>query len=92
MKLTIEVPEGKKAVWKDNQIIFEDIELPNTWKEFCKSYPIKRGEYFVDSSSQILAPAWAARKVYATQNVLPSYPLLSLYRSNRYELIRENTL
>ena len=75
MKLTIEIPEGKKAVWKDNQIIFEDIEpqLPNTWKEFCKSYPIKRGEYFIDSSSQILTPAWVAREVYATQNVLPSY-------------------
>ena len=73
--IEIEVPEGKKAVWKDGNIVFEDIEvpLPNTWREFCKSHPIKRGEYFIDSSSQIVAPVWAAREVYATQNVLPSH-------------------
>ena len=73
--IEIEVPDGKKAVWKDGRVVFEDIEpqLPNTWEEFCKNYPIKRGEYFIDSSSQILAPAWAARDMYATQNVLPSY-------------------
>lgn len=41
--LEIEVPEGKKAIYKDNKIIFEDIvqKLPETWKEFCKLYPIK---------------------------------------------------
>ena len=73
--IEIEVPDGKKAVWKDGKVVFEDIEpqLPNTWEEFCKSHPIKRGEYFIDSSSQILAPAWAARDMYATQNILPSY-------------------
>ena len=73
--IEIEVPDGKKAVWKDGRLVFEDIEpqLPNTWKEFCKSYPIKSGEYFIDSSSQIVAPVWAARDMYATQNVLPNY-------------------
>lgn len=72
--IEIEVPDGKKAVWKDGKVVFEDIEpqLPNTWKEFCKSYPIKRGEFLIDTSSQIVAPAWAARDMYATQNVLPS--------------------
>ena len=32
----IEVPDGKKAVWKDNKIIFEDIKpkLPKTWEEY----------------------------------------------------------
>ena len=73
--IEIEVPDGKKAVWKDGRVVFEDIEieLPNTWREFCKNYPIKRGEFLIDASSQILAPEWAAREVYATQNVLPSY-------------------
>ena len=73
--IEIEVPDGKKAVWKDNKVIFEDIkpQLPKTWREFCKSYPIKRGEFLIDTSSQIVAPAWAARDMYATQNVLPSY-------------------
>ena len=47
--LEIEVPDGKKAVWKDGKVVFEDIEpqLPNTWEEFCKNYPIKNGEYFL---------------------------------------------
>ena len=73
--IEIEVPDGKQAVWKDGKVVFEDIEpqLPNTWKEFCKSYPIKSGECFIDSSSQIVAPVWAARDMYATQNVLPNY-------------------
>ena len=36
--IEIEVPDGKKAIWKDNKIIFEDIkpQLPRTWEEFCK--------------------------------------------------------
>ena len=34
--IEIEVPDGKKAVWKDNKVIFEDIkpQLPKTWKEY----------------------------------------------------------
>ena len=73
--IEIEVPDGKKAVWKDGKVVFEDIEpqLPNTWEEFCKSHPIKRGEFLIDTSSQIVSPAWAARDMYATQNVLPNY-------------------
>ena len=73
--IEIEVPEGKKAVWKDNQIIFEDIgpQLPNTWEEFCKNYPIKSGEFLIDSLSQILAPGFRDREIYADQNVLPNY-------------------
>ena len=42
MKQTIEidVPYGKKAVWKDGKVVFEDIEpqLPKTWEEFCDNY------------------------------------------------------
>lgn len=55
MKQTIEikVPDGKKAVWKDNKIVFEDIkpQLPKTWEEFCEQNPIKKGEYFLDTFS-----------------------------------------
>ena len=31
--IEVEVPDGKKAVLKDNKIVFEDIELPKTWEE-----------------------------------------------------------
>ena len=34
--IEIEVPDGKKAVWKDNKVILEDIkpQLPKTWEEY----------------------------------------------------------
>ena len=73
--IEIEVPDGKQAVWKDGKVVFEDIEpqLPNTWEEFCKNYPIKSGEFLIDSLSQILAPGFRDREIYADQNVLPNY-------------------
>ena len=41
--IEIEVPYGKKAVWKDDKIVFEDIkpQLPKTWEEFCKQNKVK---------------------------------------------------
>ena len=73
--IEIEVPDGKKAVWKDGRLVFEDIEpqLPNTCEEFCQNYPIKNGEYFIDSLTQIIAPGWTVREIYGGQNILPSY-------------------
>ena len=73
--LEIEVPDGKKAVWKDGKVVFEDIEpqLPNTLEEFCKNYPINSGEFLIDRLSQIVAPSWRDREIYGGQNILPSY-------------------
>ena len=73
--IEIEVPDGKQAVWKDGKVVFEDIEpqLPNTWEEFCKNYPINSGEFLIDSLSQIVAPSWRDREIYGGQNILPSY-------------------
>lgn len=31
-KIEIEVPEGKKAIWKNNQIIFEDVDITDRIK------------------------------------------------------------
>lgn len=72
--IEIEVPEGKKAVWKDNKIIFEDIkhQLPKTWKEFCSQNPVKRCEFIIGVNSNILEPNWGARNIYEDKYVLPS--------------------
>ena len=53
--IEIEVPDGKKAVWKNGAIIFEDVKfyLPKTWEEFCKQNPIKKNEKYIDSNSEI---------------------------------------
>ena len=42
--IEIEVPDGKKAVWKDNKVVFEDIKpkFPKTWEEFCEQNMIKK--------------------------------------------------
>ena len=73
--IEIEVPDGKKAVWKDGRLVFEDIEpqLPNTWEEFCKNYPVKSGEFMIDSLSKILTPGLRDREMHVDQNLLPSY-------------------
>ena len=72
--LEIEVPEGKKAIWKDNKIIFEDIiqKLPETWEEFCKFYPIKEEEYYIELNSIPTKISIGERFNHDDKNVLPS--------------------
>lgn len=75
IEIEVEVPDGKEAVWKDGKIVFKDIEppLPNTWEEFCENTPIVGNEYYIDSSSQIVAPGWTTRDIYANANILPNH-------------------
>lgn len=76
MKQTIEidVPDGKKAVWKDGQVVFEDIEpqLPKTWEEFCEQNKIKEGECFIDNSCIITEINRRERHDSYDKNILPS--------------------
>ena len=76
MKQTIEidVPDGKKAVWKDNKVIFEDIkpQFPKTWEEFCKQNEIKKNEYYLDTSSCIIVISDSKRYSGSDRNLLPS--------------------
>ena len=72
--LEIEVPEGKKVIWKDNKIIFEDTiqKLPETWEEFCKLYPIKEEEYYIELNSIPTKVSIGERFNNDDKNVLPS--------------------
>lgn len=72
--LEIEVPEGKKAIYKDNKIIFEDIvqKLPETWEEFCKLYPIKEEEYYIQLNSIPTKISIGERFNHDDKNILPS--------------------
>lgn len=73
--IEIEVPDGKKAVWKDNKVVFEDIkpQLPKTWKEFCYNNDRKPNEAFITTSSGIqLITEQHERKSSCDQNILPS--------------------
>ena len=73
--IEIEVPDGKKAVWKDNKIVFEDIKppLPKTWDEFCEQNLIKKGEYFLNSfSTSEQGTCETIRHKDSDRNILPS--------------------
>ena len=74
--IEIEVPDGKKAVWKDGRVVFEDIEpeLPNTWEEFCKSYPVNNSECYIDwlSNIQHISIPIGVRSIYSDKNKLPN--------------------
>ena len=72
--IEIEVPDGKKAVWKDNKVIFEDIkpQLPKTWEEFCKQNKINKNEYYLDISSNAMKSLPGERYKYNDRNILPN--------------------
>ena len=72
--IEIEVPDGKKAVWKDNKIVFEDIKpkLPKTWEEFCEQNNIKKGECYLDASSSIRELEISKRNKHTDKNILPN--------------------
>ena len=72
--IEIEVPDGKKAIWKDNKIVFEDIkpQLPKTWEEFCEQNMVKKDEYYLDASSCVTEFLNNGRNIYTDRNVLPN--------------------
>lgn len=76
--IEIEVPDGKKAVWKDNTIVFEDIklQLPKTWEEFCEMKNFNKHEIYIEFNSQCVEigemPDGMKRSPHEDRNVLPS--------------------
>ena len=72
--IEIEVPDGKKAVWKDNKVIFEDIKprLPKTWEEFCEQNKIKEDECYLNYFSEIKEVPIRERLDSSDRIVLPN--------------------
>lgn len=73
--IEIEVPEGKKAIWKDGKVVFEDIEsqLPKTWEEFCYDYKIQEEECYINTDAEIKkAVSSRNRLIHGDSNVLPN--------------------
>lgn len=48
-------------------------ELPTTWEEFCKNYPMKPGEFFIKPNSEIVKRVISNRWASADKNLLPDY-------------------
>ena len=73
--IEIEVPDGKKAVWKNDTIVFEDIKpkLPKTWEEFCKKNKVNEGEYYIGSQSSVVEVlVGIPRRNTFDRNILPN--------------------
>lgn len=71
--LKIEVPEGKKAVWKDGKVVYEDLppKLPDTWEEFCDSHFIYK-EWLIGGDSSIIPIELKHRHPKVNRSVLSS--------------------
>lgn len=74
--IEIEVPDGKKAIWKDGTIVFEDIkpQLPKTWKEFCNMKSLNEFETYINDNSECIKieDDSVTRRPCEDRNVLPS--------------------
>lgn len=73
--IEIEVPDGKKAVWRQGNVVFEDIkpQLPKTWREFCEKNEIGATEACINNNSMILLCAKRKPRDYRfDENVLPN--------------------
>ena len=73
--IEIEVPDGKTAVWEDGKVVFEDIkpQLPKTWEEFCKNYPTRITDWYIDSGSGLRGIGEGVKRhVACDRNLLPS--------------------
>lgn len=73
-KIEIEVPDGKKAVWKDNKVVFENINsnLPKTWGEFCNEHEITSKDHFIGNDSTICYWLGTMYRQYTCKNMVPS--------------------
>lgn len=81
--IEIEVPDGKKAVWKDGKVIFEDIKpkLPKTWMEFCNNTSVKAGESFISDNSSICTYSTSFYRQSSNTNILPSKKAAEQHRA-----------
>lgn len=72
--IEIEVPDGKKAVWKNSKVVFEDIkrQLPKTWEEFCKQNKMNNNECYINNTSYIRETYIGERRKNEDRNALPS--------------------
>ena len=72
--IEIEVPKGKKAIWKGDKVVFEDIipQLPKTWEEFCEKNEVKKTEYYLNAFSRIEETETDKRNKISDKNLLPN--------------------
>lgn len=56
MEVKIQIPDNCELIKDGDTYIVKEKKSdnkPKTWEEFCKSYPVKDTEYFIDGNSNI---------------------------------------
>lgn len=56
MKATIEIPDGYMLVKVSDtefKVVKKEEKLPDTWEEFCETYPLKKGESGFDGEHDL---------------------------------------
>lgn len=52
----------------------QERKLPKSWEEFCKMYPTKANEYYIDNLSEIKnVVTGCVRRIERDENLLPDY-------------------
>ena len=74
LKIEVEVPEGKTAVWRDGKVVYEDIlpKLPETWEEFCQNHSKEYKKFYINSDGVIGRMAYTNYNLTTEKNFLPS--------------------
>lgn len=65
-----ELKEVALQAYSEKELI--KVESPKTWEEFCKNYPIKPGETFVDGYSKLVVNNLGTRNPTYDKNICPS--------------------
>lgn len=76
-QVVIKCPEGYEVDYENSTfecIKFKPIknELPKTWEEFCKLYPAKEGEAYLNNAGKVSRFSSGYRDFLTDKNVLPS--------------------
>jgi hypothetical protein len=80
-EIKIDVPEGyeideENSTFKCIKFKKKKTNLPSTWEEFCNDYPIREGETWIISDSNLGEFVDCPRRVFDNdRNVLPSMEL-----------------
>ena len=61
--ITLTIPDNCELVKEGNTYVIKEKDpKPKSWKEFCKNFPIKPGECFIDTDSGIIEYGTAERR------------------------------
>ena len=53
-EITIQIPDNCELVKEGDVYKIKELSYPKTWEEYCKMYPNRENEYYIDYQSRVL--------------------------------------